>query len=151
MESVKRGINWRIGFAAFAVIYVAWVSYLSLDNFDMVHTAYRDARARLEPARVEEIARRELVDRCRRQHKQQGPDETISADEASCRSFPATVVEQQRDRVAKRLGVEKNRFKRKVVVFYVSFVLVFLALPLVFIYGLISFILWILRNIKIIQ
>lgn len=151
MRSAKKGINWRIGYAFFCVVYVAWVVYLSLDNFDMVHTAYRDARARLQPARVEEIARRELVDRCRRQQKRKGLDRTMSVGEAPCQSFPAAVVEQQRDRVAQRLGDEKNRFKRKIVVFYVSFVLVFLALPLAFIYGLVSFILWILRNIKIIQ
>lgn len=151
MEPEKRGINWRIGYAAFAVIYVIWVVYLSLDNFDMVHTAYRDARARVQPDRVEEIARKELVEKCRRQQKRRVPGETISTGEDPCLSFPSPVLREQQEKVTRRLLVEKNRFKRKVAVFYVSFVLVFLALPLAFIYILVTFILWILRNIKIIQ
>ncbi|MCL7487889.1 MAG: hypothetical protein M8357_06925 [Desulfobulbaceae bacterium] len=154
MSSVGSNLNWRIAYAVFCVIYAAGMVYLGLDNFDKVHSEYRWARERVKPAMVSKIALQELESQCRRKlqrgdgYRTSG-DTTSEMSEDACRSFPAVVREEREKAVQSRLLAEKERFLRKLVVFYASFGIFFLVIPLVLLYLLLSFFIWIFKDLKI--
>lgn len=143
-------MNWRIGYAMFCLLYVISVVYLGLNNFDMVHREYRRAEKRLQPVQVKEIALQELVDQCRKKLKRAGRSPAVGTEE-SCRSWPSAVLAARQEKVTEQLIDEKSRVGRKLVTFYISFVLVFLFMPLAFVYLLVSFLIWLFRNIKIVE
>ena len=156
MGSLKKSRTLRLGFAVCCLAYVAWVVYLGLKKFDMVHSDYRRAGERLQPERIREIALQELVDQCRRESKRSdrlrsAADESFTAAEDPCLSWPENVLEERQKTVAKRLLGEKNRSGLKLVLFYVFFVVVFLVLPLGMMYGLLSFLIWLRRNLQFVK
>jgi len=154
MSSAGNRLNWRIGYAVFCIIYTAGIVYLGLDNFDKVHGEYRWARERVKPASVSKITLQELESQCRRKLQRRDGYRT-SGDTASeisedpCRSFPAVVREERQEAVQSRLLAEKERFLRKLVVFYASFGIFFLVIPLVLLYFLLCFFIWIFKDLKI--
>ena len=99
---------------------------------------------------VKEIALQELVDQCRKKLKRAGRLREVGAEER-CRSWPATVLAQRQKAVEERLVEEKRRVRSKLVTFYIFFGFVFLFLPLAFVYLLLSFFIWLFRNIKIVE
>ena len=156
MRSQKKGINWQIGYAVFCLVYVAWVVYLSLDNFDMVHGDYRRAGEQLQPPRIRELAIRELVAQCRREEKSSSRlrptgERASAAAEDPCLSWPAAVVAEREKTVTEHLTITRSRFLRKLVVFYITFGIVFLIMPLVLLYLLLTFTIWIFRNLKFVD
>lgn len=148
---------WRIGYAACSLVYMVWVGYLSLGNFDMVHRQYRLAQKRLQPTQIEEIAFKELVDKCRKESgrvdlSREAGETSMTADAADpCLSWPAAVLAERQETVKERLVTERNRIVRKLLMFYVFFGLVFLVLPPVFLYMLLSFFIWIYKSIKFVN
>lgn len=146
----KKSVNWRVGYTVCCLVYVVWVVYLSFNNFDMVHREYRRAEKRLQPLQIEEIALQELVGQCRKKLKRAGRFREVGAEDL-CRSWPAAVLAERQKAVEERLVKEKSRIHRKLVIFYISFGLVFLFLPIVFMYLLVSFFIWLYRNIKIVE
>ncbi|MDH3328022.1 MAG: hypothetical protein OEM01_02190 [Desulfobulbaceae bacterium] len=156
MRPLNKSHIWKICYAVCTLVYMAWVVYLSLNNFGMVHRQYRLAGERLQPARIEEIALQELVDRCRRESKRidrlrSAGEKNSAAAEDNCLSWTTTVLEERQKAVEERLVEEKSRVGRKLVLFYVSFGLVFLILPPAFLYLLLSFFIWIYRSIKFVK
>jgi len=153
-------MNWRVGFFAFCLVYIAWVVYLGFDNFDKVHSEYGSARQQLQPDRIEDIAFQELADQCRKKLRRQAEstdryrkDTEMSSGVTGdpCLSWPPAVLQERQDVVRKRLTVEKNRLKRKLIVFYISFSFFFLFLPMALLYLLLSFLIWIFRDLKFIK
>lgn len=158
MESESKGYNWRIGYAIFCLLFGGWVIYLGLDNFDKVHSEYRQSVNRLHPDQIRKIAARQLTDQCLNKLKHRGisrEDGTIAASagagEAACLSFPQPVREEQEKTVGQQLQIEKKRLLRKLVVFTISFALFFLALPLFLLYLLLAFLIWVFRDMKFIR
>jgi len=154
MKPLQKRRDWRIGYAIFCLFYVVWVIYLSLNNFDMVHTRYRLAEERLQPEQIGEIARQELVEKCRKEAKRNDrlrppEDEVSPAPAEDCLSWPAAVLEEQQKVVKERLVVEKSRTARKLVLFYVSFLVIFLLLPLIVLYLLLAFFIWIFKSRRV--
>ncbi|MDH3360164.1 MAG: hypothetical protein OEL55_04765 [Desulfobulbaceae bacterium] len=145
MSQLKKQ-RWRIVYGIGCLIYIVWMVNLSFNNFDMVHTDYRRAGERLQPARLEAIALRELEDDCRTKLRRSGVYEEVGG---ACRTFNEADIIAARQEVRGRLSAERSLFGRKLVLFYISFGLVFLILPLVIIYQLLSLILWLFQNLKI--
>ncbi|MDW7774058.1 MAG: hypothetical protein SCH71_14320 [Desulfobulbaceae bacterium] len=144
MGPFENRLNWRIGYAACTIVFMAVMMYLSTSNFDMVHREYRRAAMRLQPARIEELAHQELVAECRREAKGSGlflPDDP-------CLSRPAAVLEERREAVRERLVKEKNRVVRKLAMFYITFGIFFLVMPPLILYLVLSVFIWIFKSIK---
>jgi len=155
MKALRKILSRRICFAVCSLVYVPWLVLLSLNNFDMVHSQYRRAGERLRPAHIAAVALRELTDQCRQEarHGQRLPPvgEKGAAAADPCQSLPAAVVEARQKVVQARLAHERSLAGRKLVLFYVSFGVFFLLLPLVFLYLLLFFSSWVFRNIKVIK
>ncbi len=156
MSSLPNKHNWRIGFAAFSLVYIAWVIYLGLDNFDKVHSEYRWAENRLQPVRVGEIALKELADNCRKETRgemNRGKQYLVDSDRTAaeidvCLNWPQPVLEDRQKKVADRLAEERDRLKRRLVTFYITFGVFFLVLPLVFLYFTLAILIWLFRDLK---
>lgn len=156
MRFGDKGHAWRYGYAVFCVVYAIWVVYLGLDNFDKVHGEYRRARENLQPAATGKIALQELVAECRGEAKRRGRsrmagDTAPGVSEDACRSFPEAALEERKKVVAAQLLDEEKRFRRKLVVFYAAFGVFFVVLPMGCLYLLLSFSIWIFRNLKFIN
>lgn len=156
MRTGEKGLTWRFSYGIFCLVYTAWVVYLALDNFDKVHGEYRQALENLQPAQTEKIARQELAHECRRQAKRNGRSRAAgnaasALSDDACRSFPAAVLEERKKGVAANLLAEEKRFRRKLVVFYGTFGVFFVALPLVSLYLLLSFLVWIFKDLKFVK
>lgn len=153
MEAIEKGMNWRIVYGVFCLIYAVCIVYLGLDNFDLVHSGYSQAVKRLQPSQIKAITLLELTDECRAKLKRRGRRITANsisgAADETCQSFPAAVIKDRQVIVTKQLQVEKKRFKRKLIVFYLSFSVFFLTLPLYLLYLLISLFIWIFKDIKV--
>lgn len=147
MRSLGKRQLWRIGYAVCCLFYVAWVVLLSLDNFDMVLSDYRRARERLQPVRIEAIALQELVEQCLKKAGTVDPGGLVAA-EHDCLIWPAGVIIDRQQAVAERLGAERSRTFRKLVVFYFSFGVIFLLLPPTLLYLLLVFFIWLFKSIK---
>lgn len=156
MSSSNNTFDWRIGYVVFSLVFVVWVVYLGLDNFDKVHGEYRIAQARLQPSQVKDIALQELIDQCRKKLKRSGPTQ-VAGDKASgmadgdCLSFPEAVLLERQKTVTSHLVSEEKRFKRKLIVFYISFGVFFIVLPLYVLYLLLSFFIWLFRGLKFVK
>lgn len=151
-----KGLTWRYGFALFCLAYAAWVIFLGLDNFAKVHGEYRRARENQQPARLEEIARHELVDQCRGAARRGGRSRAAgvavpAGSEEDCLSVPESVLAERKKEVAGSLRAEEKLFRRKLVTFYLSFAIFFIALPLGFLYLLLTFLSWLFRDMKFVK
>lgn len=144
-----KSLNWRIGYAVFCLAFVVWVVYLSLNNFEMVHSDYRWAGEQLQPAKVKEIAIQELIKQCRKESKRMVRPSATTGD--TCLSWPTIVLEERQKAVEKRLVGEQGQAKTKLVLFYIFFGVIFIILPLVIVYLLLSFFIWIYRNITFVK
>ena len=151
MSSAHKGMSWRLGYAVFCLVYAAWVAYLGLDNFDKVHGEYRQARENLLPAETEKIALEELADQCRREAKRRGRSRAVGDYENPCLTFPETVLAERKKDVTTHLLAEEKRFRRKLAVFYGTFAVFFVVLPLVCFYLLLAFLIWVFRDLKFVK
>ncbi|MDH5299669.1 MAG: hypothetical protein OEV91_11690 [Desulfobulbaceae bacterium] len=149
MNSLKKFLTWRTGFAVCCLLYLPWVVVLGRNNFAMVHIDYRRADERLQPAHIAAVAHRELVEECRREAE--AGREWGGAGEEGCLSLPPTVVDARQREVLERLVHEQRLALRKVAFFYVSFGLFFLILPPACLYLLFFLSSWLLGNIKVVR
>ncbi|HHO49041.1 MAG TPA: hypothetical protein ENN06_11420 [Desulfobacteraceae bacterium] len=143
------------GYAVVCLVYGVWIVYLGLDNFSMVHDGYHQAGAQLHPEQVGKAALRELVEECREEAAapgHPGPDgESYEFLDDPCLLQPAAAVEERQKIVKKRLLGEQGRAWRKLMLFYLSFGIVFLVLPMLTLYLALAFFLWLWRNLRIIR
>ena len=153
MRSQKKIMTWRLAYAACSLLYVAWVVHLSLHNFEMVHSDYRRAGERLQPARIAAIALQELVEQCRQeviandQPRPANAGEALAADDP-CLAWPTTVLEERQKDVKERLLGQRSLTGRKLLLFYLTFGTIFLIMPPLLLYLLLSLLAWILRSLK---
>jgi len=160
MNILNKCGNWRIGFAVLCLFYTVWVVYLSFGNFDKVHREYRSVNMRLQPTRIVDIALQELVDKCRRDSRRElkridryrkGSNISSTESDDPCLSWPKAILEERQKVVAEKLVIEKGRFKRKIIVFYISFSFFFLILPMGLLYLLLSVLIWVFRGLKFVK
>jgi hypothetical protein len=138
--------RWRLGYVICCLIYAVWVIHLSVNDFDRIHRQYRETGARLAPSRSREIARQELIADCREEQVQLGRFE----DEKCLTVLPAD-LEQKEKTVVKGLIDERHRALRKLIVFYATFVVIFLLAPPLLLYGLIIFFINVFLNVKVVK
>jgi hypothetical protein len=150
MRAPSKSLLWRLGYGVCCLFYVAWVVHLSPNNFDMVHGEYRRIEARLQPERIEELALKELVDKCRKEAGRSNRHQHTSGDQVAadpCLSWPVAALEKRQKVVAERLVDERRGAVRKLLVFYLGFGIIFLILPPVILYLLLSLFIWFYRSI----
>jgi len=136
-----------LGWGAVCLAYAVWIVSLALNNFAMVHDVYNQAGERLRPEIVRKEALRELVEECREETAAAGrlrPDDP-------CLSPPAAALEERQKIVKMRLLGEQGRAWRKLMLFYLSFGIVFLVLPMLTLYLALAFLIWLWRNLRIIR
>jgi hypothetical protein len=160
MSFFNKTPSWRIGFAVFCLVYTVWVVYLSFDNFDKVHSEYRSVSMRLKPSRINDTALQELVDKCRKDSRRElkridryrkSSSEYSTESDDPCLSWPKSILEERQQKITEKLVIQKGKFKRKIIVFYISFSFFFLILPMVFLYLLLSFLIWVFRGLKFVK
>jgi hypothetical protein len=152
MASVEKNFDWRIAYALFCLIYAGCLLYLGLGNINKVYGEYRQAVYRLQPEQIKRITFEELAQDCRAKLKRRSSRtkaNTLNNDRENCQTFPQTVLKEYQKTVAKRLQIEKKRYQRKLVVFYLSFGLFFVALPLFLLYLFLKFLIWLFKDLKI--
>lgn len=156
VRAADNRMNWRYGYAVFCLVSAGWVVFLGMDNFAKVHGEYRRAREHQQPARIEKIALQELAAECRRAAKRSSRsraagDQAPTVSEEGCRSFPKVLLEERKRVVVANLRAEEKLFRRKLVVFYLTFGVFFVVLPLGFLYLLLSFLIWLFRDMKFVK
>lgn len=138
--------GWRIGYLICCLIYAGWVVRLSVNDFERVHRQYRETGVRLAPAQSREIARRELIVECREEQEQVG-----RFDDQKCLAVSPADLEQKEKVVVKRLVGERHRALRKLIVFYATFVIIFLLAPALLTYGAIILFIKVFTTVKIVK
>lgn len=139
MNRTRGSSAWRKVFWGCTLGYVVWVTWLGLNDFRRVHRDYQRAERRTAASWVRETALLELREECRKRlaHSEAargGGRPGRTADEEDCRTWPAQVVGERERAVASRQAAQKERAGNKLLLFYLSFVLVFLVLPPAFVY-----------------
>ena len=129
--------RWRLFCTVGYLAYVVWVIYLSINDFGRVHREYRRTGEQLQAARIEKIARQELLDACR--EKILRSTGMLPETEETCRSPSTADLSEQKTQVAERLEDRRKRARNKLVVFYVSFVVMFIIIPPLLVYWLALF------------
>jgi len=142
----EKSLLWRGCYIVCCLAYLPWVVYLSLNDFDMVHSQYHRTKKRVQPAQIEQIARQELVDQCRKALR--GKNRQPIAGDDSCLSLPTVALEARQKVVTERLTAEQRRAGRKIVVFYLTFLGVFLILPVFLLYQLFTLLSWTIKTIR---
>jgi len=146
MKSVGKGRRWRLFYAAGYLAYVVWVIHLSINDFGRVHREYRRVEAQQQPARIKKIAGQELFDSCREEALR--TTGLLPKSDEACKSPPAAVLAARQKEVAKRLEDRRKRARNKLVVFYVSFVVMFIVVPPLLVYWLALFIVRIYASVR---
>ena len=154
MRLREKSLPWRFGYGCCCLVYLVWVVQLSHNNFEMVQCDYRRAEAGLQPMRIKALALKELVAKCRKESKRieplrQSRDQAVAAD--PCLIWPEAVLDRQQEVVVKRLVDVRHGAISKLVVFYVGFGVIFLILPPVILYLLLSFFVWLFRGLKVVR
>ena len=143
---MKKFRHWRIIYAVCCLVYMGWIIHVGTNEFDRVNGQYRRLVGQLDADRIRAAALEELIAECSKKS-------TLQADlqENSCFSWPSIVVEAREKAVKERLIRAKERGTIKLVMFYVSFVLIFLLAPPFLIYLLIVGVIMLYKNVKIVK
>jgi hypothetical protein len=143
---MKKIPKWKVIYMLCCLIYVGWVINVGGNEFDRINSQYRRIVTQLDDDRIRSTALVELTAGCRGLSRQQ-----TGLQEEECSSWPLAVVEAKEKEVKERLLGAKDRGIIKVIFFYTGFVLIFLLAPTVLVYLLITAIILVYRNIKIVR
>lgn len=138
--------HWKCIYLVCCLVYAGWVTYVGQPEFSRVNRQYRVLASRLEPHRIRTAALKELGVECRRALRQRG-----ILQEDDCTDWPAEVVAAKSITVADRLEQARKRGLVKVVLFYSSFLVLFLLLPPLFLYLFVLAIVTLCKNIQIVR
>ncbi len=141
-----KGPRWRLCYVFCCLIYAAWMIHLGVNDFDRVHRQYRQTGVILAPSQRKEVARQELIAECREAQLQLGRYE-----DATCLTVSPADLAAKEKTVAKRLIAERHRALRKLILFYATFLVIFLLIPPLLIYGVIIFFINVFLNVKIVK
>lgn len=158
MNGTSGGSIWRKVFWGCTLVYAVWVIWLGMNDFRRVHREYQRAEKRTAASWVRETALQELREECRRRLEHAGGRAAGDGareearpgkgdGEEECRTWPAQVVVERERAVASRQEELKERAGNKLLLFSLSFVLVFLVLPPAFVYLTASFVVRMWRSL----
>ena len=138
--------HWKSIYLVFCLVYVGWVIHVGEIEFKRVNKQYRVLVKQIEPDRIKTIALEELAAECRRESRVRN-----ILKEDDCSTWSPEVVEAKNNKVEERLHEAKKRGFIKVVLFYTSFVVIFLLIPPLLLYLFIFGIVMLSKNIKIVR
>ena len=138
VKFINKRRAWRLFYAVCCLVYMGWVSYQSSNDFDRVQREYRRAGDQVEPGRIHSAALQELLAECRKRSAMQPADLDGVANElqsGDCLSWPPAMVEAREAEIRDRLNDRQKRAGRKLLLFSLFFVVIFLIMPPVLVYG----------------
>lgn len=138
--------HWKSIYLICCLVYVGWVIHVGESEFNKINRQYRALVNQLEPDRIRTVALEELAAGCRREL-----GERNILEEDACSTWSPEVVEAKSNKVEERVERAKERGFIKVVLFYTSFVVIFLLIPPLLIYLFIFGIVTLCKNIKIVR
>lgn len=138
--------HWKIVYVICCLVYAGWMIKVGGNEFDRINGQFRQLTARLEPARIREAALAELADECRR-----ALPAGMKQTEAVCSDWAPEAVTAQTAIVEERRTRARQRGAVKLVLFYTGFGLIFLLAPMILVYLLITALILLYKNIKIVR
>ncbi len=138
--------HWKSLYLVCCLVYVGWVIHVGEIEFKKVNRQYRVLASQLEPKRIRAVALQELAAECRRELRGKN-----TLEEDSCSNWPPEVVEAKIYSVEERMEQDKQRGFIKVVLFYSSFVIIFLLVPPLLLFLFIFGIVMLCKNIEIVR
>jgi len=143
---------------------MGWVGYLGSFDFNRVLREYQRAVDKAEPGRIRSAAVAELVAECRQQSAiqagasnttEKGPksimiDKGVPA-EQDCLSIPPEKIKARQTEVRERLLDRQKRAGRKLLLFSLFFVGIFLLFPPVIVYVFAVLFVKLFRSVKIVR
>ena len=138
--------HWKSIYLVCCLVYVGWVIQVGEIEFKKVNRQYRALVNQLEQDRIRTVALEELAADCRRELRQRN-----TLEEDTCSTWSPEVVEAKSNKVEERMERAKERGFLKVVLFYTSFVVIFLLIPPLLIFLFIFGIVMLCKNIKIVR
>jgi hypothetical protein len=158
MNVFKKQRIWQLIYAVCCLVYVGWVSYQGSFDLTRVYRDYRRIGVQMEPGRIHAAAVEELSTECRKRAAKQktavpGPDTgltSVMADQG-CNSFPPAVVATRAAAIGEILAESYRRVSKKLLFFGVFFVVVFLIIPPVLVYGFAVVVVKVFQAIKIVR
>ncbi len=138
--------HWKSIYLVCCLVYVGWVMHVGQAEFSKVNRQYRVLVSRLEPDLIRTAALEELGAECRRELRQRG-----ILQEDGCAGWSAEVVAAKSTTVADRMEQDRERGLLKVILFYSTFVVIFLLLPPLFLYLFILAIVTLCKNIQLVR
>ncbi len=158
MNIFKKQRTWQLIYAVCCLVYIVWVSYQGSFDLGRVHGDYRRIGEQMEPDRILTAALQELSTECRKRAAEQktavpGTDNGLTGVivDQGCNSFPAAVVEAREAAIGERLAERHRRVSKKLLLFGVFFVVVFLIIPPVLVYCLAVVVVKVFQAIKIVR
>jgi hypothetical protein len=158
MIFIKKRRTWQVFYAACCLFYMGWVGYQGSFDLTRVHRDYRRIGEQMEPGAIHTAALLELSTECRKRAPKQRAD-LPGADKAlvsgivdqNCNSFPSAVVEARETAIGERLAERHQRTGKKLLFFGLFFVVVFLIIPPVLVYGFAVVVVKLFQAIKIVR
>lgn len=164
MKFTDKRRTWHLIYAVCCLVYMGWVSYLSSNDFDRIIREYRRAGEQVESGRVRSTALEELRKECRKKYEMQVQDiitaengfqESLIEEEGrpdgDCVSWPSAVVEAREMEVRERLVERRERAGWKLLLFSLSFVVIFLLIPPVVFYIFAVLVVKLFKSVKIVR
>ena len=137
---------WKSLYLVCCLVYVGWVLYVGQSEFHKVNRQYQALVNQLQSGRIRTVALDELAAECRRDLWERN-----ILEEDACSTWLPEVVNAKRNTVEERLQQARERGFLKVVLFYTSFVVIFLLIPPLLIYLCIFGIVMLCKNIQIVR
>jgi hypothetical protein len=158
MNVLKKQRTWQLIYAVCCLVYVGWVGYQGSFDLTRVYRDYRRIGVQMEPGRIHAAAVKELSTECRKRVAEQktavsGPDNGLTSVivDRKCNSFPAAIVAVREVAIGERLAERYRRISKKLLLFGVFFVVVFLVIPPVLVYAIAVVVVKVFQAIKIVK
>jgi hypothetical protein len=158
MKVFKKQRTRQLIYAVCCLVYVGWVSYQGSFDLTRVYRDYRRIGVQMEPGRIHAEALRELSMECKKRAAKQendaaGVENGLMRGEADldCSSFPPLLVDARETEIEEKLAERHRRVAKKLLFFGVFFVVVFLIIPPVLVYGFAVVTVKVFQAIKIVR
>jgi hypothetical protein len=146
LKLMKKLRKWQVIYLLCSLAYMGWVMHVGTNEFDRVNGQYRRLAAQLDAGRIRTAALEELSSECRRDAKR-----SSSLQEETCLSWPPRVVEAKAREIEEQRQRARTKGTIKLVLFYGGFAAIFLLGPPLLLYLLLSGIITLYRNIRIVR
>lgn len=133
----------RIIFCGAAVFYALLIIFWGRHDLGRVHREYRQVSERLGGGYAQELAEREVAAGCR-----QAVGGEAAPGYGDCLRASGSLVQKRAVVIGAELAAERRQVLKKLLLFYTLAGGVLIIMPLALLYGIMVFLLYLLRNIR---